>query len=76
VNEFAWSDALRDLARHCHLSPADVLDGHTFGEFYALWCDGGETRKPHNPAAVFDRIDRLRAAKRLPPIDRGATKGK
>jgi hypothetical protein len=58
---------LRDLARHCHLTPADVLDGHSFAEFYLVWC-AGETRKPHSPGAVRDKINRLRAAKGLPPV--------
>ncbi len=54
--------------RALHLPPAEFLDGHTFAEFYLLWCSAGETRKPHSPNAVRDKINRLRAARGLPPM--------
>lgn len=59
---------LKDFARYLHWTPDEVLDGHTFAEFVAVWCDGGGARKPHDPDAVRNKINRLRAAKGLPPM--------
>jgi hypothetical protein len=52
-----------------------VLDGHTLGEFYAVWLGGGTVRRSHDPDAVRDKINRLRAAKGLPPM-KAAPQGK
>lgn len=59
---------LRDFAAHLHWDAARVLDGHTWGEFWLLWCGGGTRRAQHDPEARRNRINKRRAELGLPPM--------
>lgn len=58
---------LRRFANTCGWTPRDVLEGHTFAEFLFLWA-GGAGARGHDPDAVRNKINKLRAKKGLPPM--------
>jgi hypothetical protein len=66
---------LQDFARYLHWTPADVLDGMTFAEFYTLWCAGGGRAGGHDPDRLRAQINRRRAAKGLKPMKPAPAKG-
>jgi hypothetical protein len=67
VTEFLWADALRDLGRTCGYAPRDVLEGMTFGQFYAVW-----VRPPQvEPGVDWDKVNaRIRKRRRELGLDK------
>lgn len=60
MTTFQWADTLRDLARHCGHTAADVLEGQTFGRFFAVWCRAPNTTDGLDLAALNAKIRRRR----------------
>jgi len=72
---FPWVDTLRDLARYSHLSTRDVLEGQTFAQFVAIWCQSPRTSAGLDMDTLKQQINKRRAALGLPPM-KPAPKGK
>ena len=70
-----WADFIRKLGGMFGWTAGDVLDGMTFAEFWAVCLNSGERAAPHSPGAMRDKINRLRAAKGLPPMKPAPKKG-
>lgn len=60
---------LRDFAARVQWTAANVLDGHTWAEFYVTWLGGsGLKAGAEVNGDLKDQINRRRAAKGLPPM--------
>jgi hypothetical protein len=75
VTGLPWTETFRDFAQLYRYTPRDVLEGMTFGQFFAVWCDGGNSRAEHDPDRLRNQINRRRAAKNLPPMKPAPKKG-
>lgn len=58
--KFLWADTLRDFAREYGFTPRDVLDGMTFGQFYAVWCTKPQVVEGLDLAAINAKIKKRR----------------
>ena len=65
---FLWADTIRDFAKSYGYTPGDVMEGMTFGRFYAVWC------RPPNvmPVADMDLINaKIRKRRKELGLDKG-----
>lgn len=61
---------LKDFAARVQWTAADVLDGHTWADFYHTWLGGSGLKvgADEGNLTLKDQINRRRAAKGLPPM--------
>ncbi len=62
-----WPDLFRSFAKTYFWTPKQSLHDMTFAQLYWVWFKAAG-RAEHNPTAIRDKINRLRAAKGLPPM--------
>lgn len=58
---FLWADSIRNLGRDCGYTPRDVMEGMTFGQFYAVFCAAPQVVEGIDLAALNARIRKRRA---------------
>lgn len=68
MSRFDWPAITLGLASRFHWHPNQVMDDTSLKRLWPFLFAGGQTTTPHDPDRLRAKINRLRAAKGLPPM--------